>query len=1349
MKILSLLGISFFISFNLLSQRGKDGNYNAATANLTVNAYTALSANATAGQTSISVASAALTNTVLTGALAPGDLLLIIQMQGASMNIDPTPATPVAQGGWGSEYTSVIGQVEWYNYLDVWGDVINYNQAGKYEYAQVASVSGSTINLSCGLTNSYAISGKVQVVRVPRFNNLTVGSNASIVPAAWDGTTGGIVAVEVNGNLSIATNGKIDASGKGFRGGRQTDNVSTSAGSGSVNDVPYCATYLSQLASEKGEGIGGFTAEYDALYSRYGVSAPANGGGGAHHHNAGGGGGSNVGAGTYSGKGVPNPAYNVMWALETPSIAGVNSSGGGRGGYSYSTSNQNESTLGPNQLAWSGDYRRNNGGRGGHPLTADPTRVFMGGGGGAGDRDNNTSPLNQDGAGGAGGGLVLVQCFGSMTGASSTTSLIEANGGAGIAVNSANAVATLSNKLGNDGAGGGGGGGAIIISMGTAVPNNVGLNAKGGIGGNQNLSLGPFASVNEADGPGGGGAGGQISATLIGTSNAVDGGANGITNSSHVNLFPPNGATSGASGIVNSAVNFYDLTAQNDTICGSGTASLSVTLTGTLPAGSTVYWYTDPYAAIAPVATGLTYSTGSLSSTATYYVGICPGGDFRIPVRAVVGPNPVISGTPVITNVSCSGSDGSITGLTVSSGTPGYTYSWNGTTTASADLSGANAGNYTLTVKDAIGCTATSGPHQVGSSGGPVINATNIVITNATCANNDGSITGITQTGGTTISWSNGGGNSLNAQNLPAGSYTLTVTDAGGCSATSGPYTITAPAGPSVNAGSVVIAPETCGTSNGSISGITASGTGLTYSWSNSAQTTLNLVNVDGGSYTLTVTDNQGCTATSGPYTVPENTSVSINASAAAITPETCGANNGSISGITVSGGTGTITYAWSNTTQTTLNINNLDAGTYSLTVTDQDGCTANAGPFTVVNTPLPAINDQNVTIGNESCTGGDGSITGITVTGTGLTYSWNGSPGTLNLSAAPAGNYTLTVTDGNNCTVSSGPYTIGGSTPMGIDISNMTVTASDCNANTGSITGITITGVNPTFTWSNNATTLTQNNLAPGSYTLTATDTQGCTDTETITIQQGTGPVISTGSIVTVPTTCGQNNGSISGLVQTSPGSATYSWTGTSQSSLDLSALAPGSYTLTATGTNGCQAQYGPFSIAPSSAPTAEFSYLPTDVKPGDMVQFTDLSSSNVVSWTWTMNGQTFIVENPATVFTTEGSYPVVLDVATAAGCHAMVTKVIQVFNEMVIPNVLTINQDGLNDKFEIKGLESNTQLEIVNRWGNLVYRSSNYANDWAGYDMTGEKLSNGVYTYYIRTAKGVYKQGFIHLID
>lgn len=1338
MKIILLVGVLCLFLNDSIAQRAKNGVYSATAANTIVNSYTAMTVNANSNQTSITVADGVLTNSVLTTALSAGDLLLVIQMQGASMDIDLT-ATVV----WGGNYTTAIGHAgDWANYLDVWGQVTNYNQAGKYEYVQVASVSGTTINLTCGLKNNYVISGKVQVIRVPRFSQCTINGAASIVPTSWNGTTGGVVAIEVDGNLVINAGGKIEANGKGFRGGQQVDNVSSTAGAGSVNDFPFPGTSSGDAASEKGEGIGGYTSEYIALYSRFGVSAPANGGGGASHHNSGGGGGSNVGSGTYTGKGVPNPTYNAIWNLEAVPIGNVNSAGGGRGGYSYSNSNQNEAVIGPNQLAWSGDYRRNNGGFGGKPLAFDATRVFMGGGGGAGDQDNNFG-----GPGGTGGGIVMLQVFGTISGQNSTTCTIEANGANGIASNASNLTATLASKFGNDGAGGGGGGGAIIISNNGNVPSGIGLIAKGGAGGNQNLSVGPLQTVNEADGPGGGGAGGQISITAGSAATDISGGANGITNSTQVNAFPPNGATSGGPGLSNIGVNFYDLSTQNAAICGSGSATLTVNVIGTLPAGATVGWYTNQFSGSA-FHTGLTYTTPNLNATTTYYVGICPG-SFRKPIQVTVGANPVISGTAAITNVGCAGNDGAVSGLTASGGTPNYIFSWNGNATASANLINANAGNYTLIVTDANGCTATSGPHEILNAAGPSIDESLVNLTNPTCAGGNGSITGITQAGGITTTWSNGGGNTINANNLNAGSYTLTVTDANNCAATSGPYVLTAPAGPSIDATNVIINNENCGNGNGSISGIIATSVGLSYSWTNTVQTSLDITNLSSGSYTLTVVDNQGCSVTSGPYTVGLNSAPTINASGTILNAETCGLNNGSISGIQISGGVAPLTYSWTNTSQTTLNISNLNAGSYTLTVSDGNGCSAISNPFSILDTPLPAINDVNMLIVNESCAGGDGSISGITSTGTGLTYTWNGIVGTLNQTNLIANSYSLVATDVNGCSVSSGPYTVVGSTPLNIDISNVVATSSACASNTGTISGINIVGgINPVFTWSNGVTSLNQTGLGAGVYTISVTDNQGCTDSEIVNITLNSGPSINSSAVNVIPTSCGQNNGEILGLVDNSINS-TYSWSGSTVTTLNTSDLSPGTYTLNATGADGCVTQYGPVTINSSTVPNADFTYSPLDVNPTDLVQFADLSSTDVVSWDWQVDTAMFMIENPSYVFVTEGTYQVILQVMDANGCTSTITKIISVYNELTIPNVITANGDGNNDKFEIKGLEKNTSVQILNRWGDVVFKSDNYLNDWKGQDMSGNTLTNGVYTYYVKTPKGDVKQGFVHLID
>jgi len=269
-----LLLISFiFTSLSALSQRGKEGSVTVSTPTI-VNEYTTLSNSASSGSSSLTVNNANLnSNSRFSGNLSSGDLLMIIQMQGALINGSREPWSGTG----------------WYGLpLDnTWGEVTNYNNAGNYEFVEVASVPNSTsIQLKCGLKNDYTDTARVQVVRVPRYNDLTV--NSSITADPWDGSTGGIVAIEVLGTTTIGASGSIDVTGLGFRGG--TANVT-----GYVNGASQWALMENDRGGEKGEGIGGKGLDYDYRGGRYGMGAAANGGGGGNSHNCGAGGGANGG----------------------------------------------------------------------------------------------------------------------------------------------------------------------------------------------------------------------------------------------------------------------------------------------------------------------------------------------------------------------------------------------------------------------------------------------------------------------------------------------------------------------------------------------------------------------------------------------------------------------------------------------------------------------------------------------------------------------------------------------------------------------------------------------------------------------------------------------------------------------------------------------------------------------------------------------------------------------------------------------------------------------------------------------------------------------------------------------
>ncbi len=567
---------------------GKDGAFTASAANTTINSYTTLTAGAGAGDSTISVSSAA--------GITAGDVLLVYQAQGAAISTANASS---------------------------YGTVSTLGNAGRYEYVSVASVAGTTITLgrACSLTPlRFSYSSGAQVLRVPQYSSLTVNAGASIVAQAWNGSTGGVVAAIVDGTATV--NGSINANNLGFRGGA-IDNVTTAAGT----DVPAYVATTTADGAEKGEGIAGSQTTYDSLGGRYNRGAPANGGGGGNAHNTGGGGGANGGNATgWNGQGVPdnsNATWAAAWNIDGTLTSTTNSPGGGRGGYSYGSSNQDALTLAPGSGAWGGNNRRERGGLGGRPLANNPstigdTRLFFGGGGGAGDGNNGAAS-----AGANGGGLVLLVAT-TVAGSGS----LQANG--------ATATNTLPGH--NDSPGGGGGGGSVVLVAPGA--GTLGLSAIGGNGGNQ------LITNSESEGPGGGGGGGFIASPAgIGT---VTGGASGTTLSGAVTEFIPNGATRGNTGNAATAPSLANLplcnvsnladlsiTKTNTPLAGPNDQAADTVFSGTQTTYSVVVTNNGPGAAINAVigdtpGAGLTCPPANVVTCSSAAAGACPAGPLTV-----------------------------------------------------------------------------------------------------------------------------------------------------------------------------------------------------------------------------------------------------------------------------------------------------------------------------------------------------------------------------------------------------------------------------------------------------------------------------------------------------------------------------------------------------------------------------------------------------------------------------------------------------------------------------------------------------------------------------------------------
>jgi hypothetical protein len=247
---------------------------------------------------------------------APGDRILIIQMQGATVNLTDSPA---------------------------FGTFTDLGTSGNYEFNRVKSVSGNTLELQFSLQRKYTVEGKIQLVRVPEYENATVGA---VTCAPWDGTTGGVLALEVKNVLELVDNPNVQ--GKGFRGG-----IAQDAAALAFQELHYYYPPNPVVAAAKGEGIAIIPTNQS-----YGRGSAGNGGGGGNAHNAGGGGGANIAA-------------------------------GGAGGFEFYVE-PNAPTPGTNGL-------------GGRPFTGIfPDRLIMGGGGGAGHVNDNLGT-----SGGNGGGIVL------------------------------------------------------------------------------------------------------------------------------------------------------------------------------------------------------------------------------------------------------------------------------------------------------------------------------------------------------------------------------------------------------------------------------------------------------------------------------------------------------------------------------------------------------------------------------------------------------------------------------------------------------------------------------------------------------------------------------------------------------------------------------------------------------------------------------------------------------------------------------------------------------------------------------------------------------------------------------
>ncbi|MDD3875276.1 MAG: hypothetical protein PHT69_01500 [Bacteroidales bacterium] len=594
---------------------------------------------------------------------------------------------------------------------------------------------------------------------------------------------------------------------------------------------------------------------------------------------------------------------------------------------------------------------------------------------------------------------------------------------------------------------------------------------------------------------------------------------------------------------------------------GGSTGAINLTVTG--GAGSFTYQWSDlPGSPDPEDRSGLTEGTYTVTITDANSCTLTESYTLTQPAAA-------LDATPAITNVKCYGGQNGQVVLTVSGGTSPYTYSWSGPvfSATTKDITGLYAGTYSVTVTDNKGCTKVLSSVIVGQpSAAILLTATQV---NINCNGGSNGSINLTVSGGTpslltgyTFLWSNGA-TTEDISGLVSGSYSVTVTDSLGCSDVLS-KTITQPA--QLTATATPVSPLCNGYSTGSID-LSVSGGTIDYDflWSNN-ETTEDLANIPAGNYSVTVTDDNGCTAIAATA-VTQPAAVTIDAT---LTNVLCNASTTGAIDITVTGGTVTLDYDydWGGGI-TTADRSGLVAGNYTVTVSDDNGCSATAS-FSITQ---PSAMSLTMIETNVSCFGGSNGMVNLTVNGgvTPYTFIWSNDSITEDIYGLSIGNYSVTVTDANSCvkTLTSAALTQPDVLTVSASSDNVT-----CKDGTDGSISLTPAGGTPaySYSWSNGLNTQNISNLTAGIYSVTVTDSKGCTATTGDTITEPATAIELFATIIE-SSSCGIATGSIDLTVNNGTAPFSYSWSGPTAigNIQDPVNISEGVYTVTVTDDNSC----------------------------------------------------------------------------------------------------------------------------------------------------------------------------------
>jgi gliding motility-associated-like protein len=715
---------------------------------------------------------------------------------------------------------------------------------------------------------------------------------------------------------------------------------------------------------------------------------------------------------------------------------------------------------------------------------------------------------------------------------------------------------------------------------------------------------------------------------------------------------------------------------------------------------------------------------------------------------------PVLTGTLDtldITDPSCNRANGSLLSQ-ISGGSGPYAYLWLPGSLTSPHATSLVAGSYTLQVTDAQNCglsiTAT-----LTDIPGPSVTVDGV--TNVSCANgNNGSATiSISQgTGPFTISWLPFGGNALNGVNLVAGTYTAFVVDALGCDR-SATVVVTEPSPLAVSVGT--LKNVSCfGLQDASVTVVASGGTpGYTFTWSPPA-TGSTLSNLAKGEYTVSAIDANNCLQ---QLQINVTEPAVLTSVVGNIKNALCFSGTGSAT-LNVAGGTAPYSFTWSSDPPQGGNeLLNVPAGDYSVTVTDAHGCTQ----INTLTITAPAQIITSVTSLDTVCAGKPASLVASATGGNGnYYYSWMPAgitnSGTLNFTPTTTVSHTVLAFDQNGC---SGIEATRVVYTYDLNASNLQLSGYTpiCPGATTSIESIVSGRTGPiTYSWSHGLGT------QPGSvvvapakntiYTLTITNACGKSVTDTVAVLISPPPVVrlaADSAFTCIPGII--NFQDRSGTANSADPVISWEWdfgdgefsaeqhpahTYTSEGVFNVN--------LTVTTDRGCtDKSAAPVIVRTFPPPVAAFSVNAQSFDlPYEELQAIN-QSSDAVNYFWQFGPDgTSNLTNPKFMLKTVGTITIMLVATSQHGCKDTAFTTVETSADVVFPNAFTPNESGASGGYyNITALNNDIffpytsgvvefNLQIFNRWGELIFESNDIKQGWDGY-YRGKLCQLGVYVW------------------